>query len=547
MPVDLVKNQIHKFLATDKPEVLAIKGGWGVGKTFSWDLYAKEFKSDCILKHYSYVSLFGMKSIEDIKKVAFLNTIETRNIGQPLNMKSRSKSWTESLQGIKVKGISVGDMLGAVSQLAMDKTIICFDDLERHSKGITIKDFMGLVSYYKEQKGCKVVLLLNEEVGDETFNDYQKYKEKVVDKQLHFEPTAEESFDIMYSDDNEQKDYIRHCCVSLDIKNKRIITKIDRHIQDSLGQLADAGFDQSIQQQIIRSVVLLSFSYYGSGVENKHIPSFNYLTYNKNVLEEDYDEKLKKEANDNNWDNFLAQYGSGWLDELDLALAAGIKQGFFDGEKLSALCSSKQDAINIRNRSIKLDEAWDVFHGSFDADEDDVIRAMEAGLKDVVGNVSPSQFSSGLSVLREIGGNGIVKADELISLFIDTRKDNYEVFNLDNFASNPFGVRDEEFARKLREAYRMYAPKITVKDILEKRRGTNSYNAVEAEILDGMSKDEIKTMFLDFKGIELNEYIKVFILLSGSNVSLKDKVNTALDEIAAMSPLNKSRMGKFQR
>lgn len=547
MPVDLVKNQIHKFLATDKPEVLAIKGGWGVGKTFSWDLYAKEFKNDCILKHYSYVSLFGMKSIEDIKKVAFLNTIETRNIGQPLNMKSRSKSWTESLQGIKVKGISVGDMLGAVSQLAMDKTIICFDDLERHSKGITIKDFMGLVSYYKEQKGCKVVLLLNEEVGDETFNDYQKYKEKVVDKQLHFEPTAEESFDIMYSDDNEQKDYIRHCCVSLDIKNKRIITKIDRHIQDSLGQLADAGFDQSIQQQIIRSVVLLSFSYYGSGVENKHIPSFNYLTYNKNVLEEDYDEKLKKEANDNNWDNFLAQYGSGWLDELDLALAAGIKQGFFDGEKLSALCSSKQDAINIRNRSIKLDEAWEVFHGSFDADEDDVIRAMEAGLKDVVGNVSPSQFSSGLSVLREIGGNGIVKADELISLFIDTRKDNYEVFNLDNFASNPFGVRDEEFARKLREAYRMYAPKITVKDILEKRRGTNSYNAVEAEILDGMSKDEIKTMFLDFKGIELNEYIKVFILLSGSNVSLKDKVNTALDEIAAMSPLNKSRMGKFQR
>ncbi|MDD9176459.1 hypothetical protein PVK63_16440 [Aliivibrio sp. S2TY2] len=547
MPADLVKEQIQKFLATDKPEVLAIKGGWGVGKTFSWEQYVKEFKGYCALKHYSYVSLFGAKSLDDIKKATFLNTIDTHNIGQPLNIKSRSKSWTESLQGIKIKGVSVGDMLGAVSQLAMDKTIICFDDLERHSKGITIKDFMGLVSYYKEQKSCKVVLLLNEEVGDETFNDYQKYKEKVVDKQLHFEPTAEESFDTMYSKDDDIKDYVRHCCVSLNIKNKRIITKIEGHIQDSLGQLVNAGFYLSIQQQIIRSVVLLSFSYYGSGSEHKYIPSFKYLTYNKSAFAHDYDEELKKEADENNWDTFLTQYGSGWLDELDLALASGIKQGFFDREKLSTLCSSKQSAINIQNKSKKLDEAWDVFHGSFEADEVDVIRAMEAGLKDVVGSASPSQFSSGLSVLREIGGNGVTKADELIALFIDTRKKDYEVFDLDSFEANPFGVRDKEFARSLREAHRIHAPVITIESILEKRKGTNSYNVGEPEILDRMSKDEIKAMFLSFKGKELYENIKVFILLSGSNASLKEKVDTALDEIAAMSPLNKSRMGKFRR
>ncbi|HIF9160355.1 TPA: hypothetical protein ACX6QH_002572 [Photobacterium damselae] len=543
MVTSLVKEQIQKFLATDQPEVLAIKGGWGVGKTFSWEQYIKEFKNDCILKHYSYVSLFGMKSIDDIKKATFLNTIDTYNIGQPLNIKSRSKSWTEPLQGIKVKGISIGEMLSAVSQYAMDKTIICFDDLERHSKGITIKDFMGLVSYYKEQKGCKIVLLLNEEVGDETFNDYQKYKEKVVDKQLNFEPTAEESFDTMYSNDDEYKNYVRHCCVLLEIKNKRIIKKIERHIQDSLRQLADTDFDHRIQQQIIRSVVLLSFSYYGSGIENKYIPSFKYLTNTKS----DYDEELKKEAHDNNWDNFLTQYGSGWLDELDLELAAGIKQGFFDGEKLSALCSSKQDAINIQNSSKKLDEAWDIFHGSFDANEADVIRAMVAGLKDIVGNASPSQFGSGLSVLREIGGDGVVKADELIALFIDTRKENYEVFDLDSFKANPFGVRDEVFARRLREAHTIYAPAITVENILERRKGTSSYNAIEVEILDRMSKDEIKAKFLSFKGNELHENIKVFILLSGSNASLKEKVDTALDEIAAMSPLNKYRMGKFQR
>ncbi|MCD9519482.1 KAP family NTPase [Photobacterium phosphoreum] len=547
MPVSLVKKQIQKFLASDKPEVLAIKGGWGVGKTFSWKAYTEEFKDNCALKHYSYVSLFGVNSIDDIKKATFLNTIHTHKIGQPLDLKSRSKVLTESLQGLKIKGISVGDVLGTISQMAMNKTIICFDDLERHSKGITIKDFMGLVSYYKEQKNCKVVLLLNEEVGDETFSDYQKYKEKVVDKQLHFESTAEESFDTMYCNDHDIKYYVRQCCVSLNIKNKRIITKIEQHIEDSLGELTNTNLDLSIQQKIIRSIVLLSFSYYGSGVEDKSIPSFRYMTYTKSTFDEDYDKELKKEVDDNKWDIFLSQYGLGMLDELYLELATGIKKGFFDKEKLSTLCSSKQLEIDIQKRSQKLDEAWDIFHGSFDENEDDVIKAMEDGLKDVIENISPSQFSSGLSVLRNIGGAGITKADELIDLFVETRKSNPEVFNLDSFDVNPFGVKDEKFDKKLRDAHKVHAPDLTVEEILAKRKGSHSYNSIEAEILDKMNKDEIKTMFQGFSGKELNENIKVFILLSGSCDSLMNKVNTALDEIAAISPLNKSRMHKFKR
>ncbi|CAK1814530.1 hypothetical protein [Vibrio crassostreae] len=547
MPIGLVKEQIHKFLSTDKPEVLAIKGGWGVGKTHSWEQFAKEFKADCALSHYSYVSLFGVNSINDIKKAVFLNTIDTRNIGQPLNLKSRSKSWTEALQSIKVKGVSVGDMLGAVSQLATDKTVICFDDLERHSKGITIKDFMGLASYYKEQKGCKVVLLLNEDVGDETFSDYQKYKEKVVDKQLHFEPTAEESFDIMYESDGGLRDYVRQYCVSLNLKNKRIIKKIEQHIQDSLGQLADAGFDITIQQQIARSVVLLSFSYYSSGTENKRIPSFRYLTCTKNLHDDDYDKELHQQAIDNKWDEFQKKYNFLFLDELDLALATGIKQGFFDGERLSTFCSSKQTEIDIRKRSEKLEKAWDIYHGSFDLNDADVIAAMEAGLRDIVEVASPSQYGSGISVLRDIGNGGDEKADELITFYIDTRKNKPDVFNLDSFDANPFGARDEKFAEKLREARKVYTPELTIEDILEKRKGSSSYNAVEAEILNKMSKDEVKAMFMSFKGKSLYDNINVFILLSGGNASLKRKVDNALEEIAAMSSLNKSRMGKFQR
>jgi Cdc6-like AAA superfamily ATPase len=36
MSINVIKSQIEKFLATDTPEVIAIKGAWGVGKTYSW-------------------------------------------------------------------------------------------------------------------------------------------------------------------------------------------------------------------------------------------------------------------------------------------------------------------------------------------------------------------------------------------------------------------------------------------------------------------------------------------------------------------------------
>lgn len=48
MSVDLVEQQIRRFLASDTPEVLAIKGGWGVGKTYSWDKYIEEFKGSVL-------------------------------------------------------------------------------------------------------------------------------------------------------------------------------------------------------------------------------------------------------------------------------------------------------------------------------------------------------------------------------------------------------------------------------------------------------------------------------------------------------------------
>jgi hypothetical protein len=163
-------------------------------------------------------------------------------------------------------------------------------------------------------------------------------------------------------------------------------------------------------------------------------------------------------------------------------------------------------------------------------------------MKDIASSTSTSQYSSGLMVLRTIGEDE--KADELIEFFIDQRRETPEVFNVDNTFS--FEVKDKLFIEKLRESYLELKPEQTVKDILELRRGKNSYNSSEVEILARLKTEEIYELFLSFEEEELTDYIRVFMLLAGSSEALATKVNEVLDKIANISKLNTYRMAKFR-
>ena len=83
MSVDLVKNEIRRLLSTRDPEVVCISGRWGVGKTYAWRDYLKKAQegSNIALKRYSYVSLFGINSLDDLKYSVFANSIDMVSVG----------------------------------------------------------------------------------------------------------------------------------------------------------------------------------------------------------------------------------------------------------------------------------------------------------------------------------------------------------------------------------------------------------------------------------------------------------------------------------
>ena len=163
-------------------------------------------------------------------------------------------------------------------------------------------------------------------------------------------------------------------------------------------------------------------------------------------------------------------------------------------------------------------------------------------MREIAAVTSTSQYSSGLNVLRVIGKND--KADELIEFFIDSRRHNPDIFDVDNVFT--FKINDKRFVERLRKVYLELKLEPTVEDILKLRRGANSYNSSEVEILARLETQETFDLFMSFKGEELTDYIRVFILLGGGKQELATKVNDVINKISSSSELNKCRMDKFR-
>src|SRR6266481_5973212 len=77
MSVKHVNEEIARFLGSGEAEVLCIRGKWGVGKTWTWAkaLEAAQQSSAVGLPRYSYVSLFGVNSLDELKFSIFENVI----------------------------------------------------------------------------------------------------------------------------------------------------------------------------------------------------------------------------------------------------------------------------------------------------------------------------------------------------------------------------------------------------------------------------------------------------------------------------------------
>src|SRR5690606_24087745 len=126
-----IKESLLKFLEDETFRVAVIKGEWGIGKTFFWKNFFSEFKEELTFRAYSYVSLFGVHDIADVKRQVFSNFEILDETGMSKHLE-KLKPLSSLLKKIEMPYLNASSAIGDFIEAKMvDNFLICIDDLER--------------------------------------------------------------------------------------------------------------------------------------------------------------------------------------------------------------------------------------------------------------------------------------------------------------------------------------------------------------------------------------------------------------------------------
>lgn len=553
MSIEIVKSQIQEFLSNDKPEVLAIKGAWGVGKTYCWNKFLLDAKNsnNIALERYSYVSLFGINSLDALKYSIFEHVIKREMIGTEANIETFKSNTTGLLEVLGRKSLgwfkgasllkSFTPAIESISFLSLNNSLICIDDLERRGASLSMKDALGLVSQLKEQKKCKIVLLLNDK--EEGLEEYIKYREKVIDVELKFEPTSFESAEIAFNTYAKGGERLSEFTQKLDIKNIRVLKKIERLVNIVLPLSAD--YEPEIEHQIRHSLVLFSWCYYCA---NDGAPPLEFVTNLGYDIWGLGEEKEEEDDEKNLWKNLVSSYEYQHTDELDLVLAEAVKTGYIEEEKFKNEASKKNEQIRASKSEGSFSETWRLYHDSFDDNKEEVITKLYESFKKNVKNITPTNLNGTVRLFRELGEED--KASEIIDFYIQQRKGEKELFNMKEV--NFFGdIKDEEIISKFNGVYQASVTVESAADVLKRIAGKNGWNQEDEVVLANTSIDEYYQLFKNEKGGHLSSYIYTCLKFGrfgnagDQKKEIANRATEALKIIASESELNKRRVKKF--
>lgn len=204
-----IKNAIDHFLNSQVyNRALFIAGTWGSGKTYFLKKILKKYLKSKELELF-YLSLNGIDSVADIKKMLISQAILTTSENK------KNKFWNKFFTRAQkaTQYFDKADVIFAVMELSdflnLDKTVFCFDDLERIGKNVTIDQVLGFINTELiEHKGCNVIL-----VGDITKkqlkeNSFGAIREKYIGWTINYKSNLSEVLESILASLNDEEKFV---------------------------------------------------------------------------------------------------------------------------------------------------------------------------------------------------------------------------------------------------------------------------------------------------------------------------------------------------
>jgi hypothetical protein len=279
---------------------------------------------------------------------------------------------------------------------------------------------------------------------------YFETKEKVIDRELVFQPTVEDAIAIGFTNKYKNQS-AAESCRKLQIGNIRTIQKIDNTLRQLRDVLTEMGITvpESFDLQLQTTTVLATWAYWERVIDiddlEKLEPGDSAV-----VLIEETQPHLSEKQKD--LYQRVRDYGYAYSDDTDRMIIRFIKTGAIDKEEMCQRVQENDAAMAKRQRDEAIERAWEVYRGTLRPNVEEVVTALYdahlAGIEDVL----TSHLAGAVWVIRELGAED--KANELTKRFFSGSAP------IGNYERYPFKelLHDERFVGQWREKTVAEAP-----------------------------------------------------------------------------------------
>lgn len=564
-----VEKIFQDFLKNQKPQIIALKWDWGSGKTFFWNhfLHSRTLSETDTYKNHSYCSLFWENNLEEIKKKILYNS-KSLHWKQNLFQKILPKKWFQTTTQVGWDIITELDWMktGKVPKIINDSFlfftfpiiknhIICLDDFERIGN-IEIHKLLWFISELKEEHKCKIILIFNHnELSEEIQEIYSKFREKIIDIEIEFNPTPEECGKIIFQN-HENKDHFEYILYNqstqLWIKNIRILQKIKDFWELWNEELKN--IDEIIHNEILSTIPLLVYSYYGNPHNNTNskIPSINFISsYNSiDFFSEEWKENLK--PYEENWKNIL--HSLWWhTTEIDQLIIKTIERWYLQ------LTNEENNIIQERITSLhkgdiqrKYNNIWrDIFHGGFEDNEEVFILTMKTIFQNYWEYLTGQELNSTVEIFKKLWRSWD-ETTSIIDDFIRKNSNNVEKFNIEEVFH--FQSPENEIKTKFNEIYNttIWFQKGTLKELLDYmiQWWETHIDIRHQNFINQITENEIYELFKNNSWPQLYQYRKIltrnyhWIDWKNTDITLEQKTQNALTRFNTCN-INKIRLQAY--
>lgn len=205
-------------------------GEWGIGKTYAVNETLKGNVNVC------RISMFGVSDIKEIYHEALFQLVFKNSISGKIG--EIADNITENLSKVSK---TIGQIREVAQSFARERElflllskgfkklhIIVVDDLERISNNLNLEEVFGVIEELKQCYYIKVIVIANVNRIEQR-EIFDKYKEKVIDREYHITECAEE---VKWSELNIHAGFIAEFLNYHQVKNLRTLQKAQNFFDD---------------------------------------------------------------------------------------------------------------------------------------------------------------------------------------------------------------------------------------------------------------------------------------------------------------------------